>query len=43
MTDEKTWRQVNVEKATAANRLRKWRRWAEEMRLNGWTVQEPAK
>jgi hypothetical protein len=24
------------------SRMRKWRKWAEEMRSYGWTVEEPA-
>lgn len=27
--------------ATRTNQMRKWRKWAMEMRANGWTVVEP--
>jgi hypothetical protein len=29
------------EMGTRAVRMKKWRKWAEEMRQNGWTVEEP--
>lgn len=34
-------RNTDTTAATYSRRLKKWRRWAEEMRANGWAVAEP--
>ena len=38
---ERNGRSRDTGPAIFARRMKKWRRWAEEMRDNGWTVQEP--
>jgi hypothetical protein len=38
---EKPRRNQDTSHATRANVLRKWRRWAEELRSAGWSVEEP--
>ena len=34
-------RNTDTTAATQARRVKKWRRWAQEMREHGWTVSEP--
>jgi hypothetical protein len=39
--EEKSRRNRDTSAATRARQMRKWRRWAVEMRAAGWTVAEP--
>jgi hypothetical protein len=41
-TEQPRRRNTDTTAATAARTLNKHRRWAEEMRAAGWTVEEPA-
>lgn len=40
-TTDKPRRNTDTRAATLARQMKKWQRWADEMRAAGWTVEEP--